>query len=101
MARLHAFALNAALLASAASLAGRPALAVPPGEVTGDRFSNATTLTWTATAGADDYNVYRGLLSSLKLGIPAQCHGDEITGTSFATPALPSRGDAYYYLVTA
>ncbi len=37
-----------------------PLLAAPPGEVTGDRMDQSSTLAWNAAAGADVYNVYRG-----------------------------------------
>jgi uncharacterized protein (DUF1800 family) len=75
--------------------------AAPPAEVAGPDIDQASNLTWSATAGADDYNVYRGLTSWLALGEGAQCHGDEIAGTAFASPAQPPSGQAYFYLVTA
>ena len=77
------------------------ARAAPPGEVAGLAIDQVSSLTWSATAGADDYNVYRGLTSWLIRGEGAQCHGDEITATAFASPASPPLGQAYYYLVTA
>ena len=77
------------------------ALAAPPGEVSGPDIDQASNLTWSATAGADDYNVYRGLTSWLAGDDGAQCHGDEIAGTAFASPAQPPLGQAYFYLVTA
>lgn len=86
-------------LALAVALGGA-ASAVPPGEVGGDRFSDQVTYTWNPAAGADDYNVYRGLLSALRGGVPGACHGDEIVGTSFPTPGVPPLGEVYFYLVT-
>ena len=73
----------AAMVAAAPVFSGDAALAAPPGEVTGDLMSAASVLSWSPVAGADDYNVYRGLISWLKPGAGAQCHGDEIAGTSF------------------
>ena len=73
----------------------------PPGEVTGLDFTGPATLVWSPVAGADDYNVYRGLTGWLVSGAGPQCHGDEIAGTSFSTPAAPPAGQAYYYLATA
>jgi len=73
----------------------------PPGEVANLDVTTASVLTWSAAAGADDYNVYRGLTGWLASGIGAQCHGDEITGLTFDSPAAPDRGEGYFYLVTA
>jgi len=89
-----------ALLLVLASGVG-PAVAAPPGEVTGDRIDQTSLLTWTAVAGADDYNVYRGEIAWLRTRTGAECHGDEIAGTSFATPLQPAAGHGYFYLVTA
>src|SRR5437867_11712991 len=89
------------IVASAVASAGGTALAAAPGEVTGDVMSAASVLSWSAVAGADDYNVYRGFISWLKPGSGAMCHGDEIAGTSFSTPANPPLGLGYFYLVTA
>ena len=73
----------------------------PPGEVGGLDLDQGSNLTWLPVAGADDYNLYRGRVSWLAVGDGAQCHGDEITGTTFKTPADPPVGDGYYYLATA
>jgi len=72
-----------------------------PGEVTGLDLTNPSTLTWDPTAGANDYNVYRGSLAWLASGAGAQCHADEVTATSFSTPAGPALDEGYFYLVTA
>ena len=76
------------------------ALAQAPGEVANLQVGTSSTLTWSATASATDYNVYRGLVSSIETTTP-RCHGNEIIGTSFGSPANPPAGDAYFYLVTA
>ncbi len=95
--RRLAEALGFAILALVPSV---PSLA-QPAEVTGVAMGDAATLEWNVVAGADDYNVYRGLLSWLASGDPARCHGDEVAGTSFPTPAAPPVGQGFYYLVTA
>jgi uncharacterized protein (DUF1800 family) len=77
------------------------AIAAPPGEVTGDRIDQASVLTWSPMAGADDYNVYRGDLDWLRSQTGAECHGDEIAETSFVTPLNPVTGRGFFYLVTA
>jgi uncharacterized protein (DUF1800 family) len=76
------------------------ALAAPPGEVTGVTIDGSSNIAWSSTAGADDYNVYRGQLSEIA-GRPPKCHGDEITATSFSSPADPAVGQGFFYLVTA
>jgi uncharacterized protein (DUF1800 family) len=64
-------------------------------------IDQASVLTWSTVAGADDYNVYRGLVSWLSGGLAAECHGDEIIGASFASSGDPPLGQGYFYLVTA
>ena len=83
-------------------LASTPLIAqTPPGEVTGLDIGSTSSLTWAPVGGADDYNVYRGMISWLAAGIGPQCHGNEIIGTTFLSPAAPSPGEGYFYLVTA
>ena len=83
-------------------LAFTPLIAqTPPGEVTGLDIGSGSSLTWSPVAGADDYNVYRGRISWLAAGIGPQCHANEIAGTTFPSPADPSPGEGYFYLVTA
>ena len=71
---------------------GRPIFAAPPGEVTGDRMDQASTLSWNATNGATAYNVYRGDLSWLRTQSGAVCHALQLATTSFATPVNPAKG---------
>src|SRR5262245_12297379 len=97
---------SAAVLFSATAIAGLlagggSASAAPPGEVTGVLISTASQITWSPTAGANDYNVYRGLVSWLRSGNGAECHGDEIAATSFTTASSPPLGQGFFYLVTA
>ncbi|OLD64104.1 MAG: hypothetical protein AUI47_07465 [Acidobacteria bacterium 13_1_40CM_2_68_5] len=83
------------------AMAAGPLLAAPPGEVTGDRMDQSSTLTWNATAGADAYNVYRGDLAWLRTHSGALCHGIQVAAASFASPAHPDAGKGFFYLVTA
>jgi uncharacterized protein (DUF1800 family) len=88
--------------ASTALLSGvGSAAAAPPGEVSGVVVSTTSTITWSPTAGANDYNVYRGLVSWLRSAAGAECHGDEIAATTFTSAGNPPTGEGYYYLVTA
>jgi uncharacterized protein (DUF1800 family) len=72
-----------------------------PGEVQDVQLVDPSTLSWSATAGADSYNVYRGALSDLFSGVPARCHGFEIAATNFTSATAPDPGTAFVYLVTA
>jgi hypothetical protein len=73
----------------------------PPGEVTGLRFADPTTLAWDAERSIGDYNLYRDLLSNLSgLGYGTclrQRIPDEATTDNDAVPL----GDGFFYLVTA
>lgn len=81
--------------------AARTAAAATPGEVSGVMVGASSQITWSPTPGADDYNVYRGLLSWLPSGIGAKCHGDEIAPTNFTSLGDPPVGQGYFYWVTA
>ena len=76
------------------------ALAQTPPEVQNVLLDTSSNITWSQAAGADDYNVYRGLLSWLAKGDTPKCHGDEIPGLTFASPANPAAGQGFFYLVT-
>jgi uncharacterized protein (DUF1800 family) len=69
--------------------------------VQGVRIDQRTNLTWSATSGAEFYNVYRGSLSGLALDQPGRCHGYGVPGTEFSSLTDPPAGDDYFYLVTA
>jgi hypothetical protein len=74
----------------------------PPVETSGLRFSaNKQTLTWSAVAGADDYNLYRGGLASLSALGYGSCFQQHISGSTTADAAVPSVGTGFFYLVTA
>ena len=76
------------------------ASAQAPGEVGGVGFDDTTTMAWGAVTGADEYHVYRGVVSEIAAGIPGKCHGYGIDGTSIVTPQPPAAGDGFFYLVT-
>lgn len=81
------------------AIAGFAVAQVPP-EVEALQFDDAEQMSWQAAANADDYNVYHGELSALTSGSGMKCHGDEIVGTSFQSPAVPTPGEGFAYLVT-
>ncbi len=77
-----------------------------PGEVQNVRFTSATDLAWDPYAGASDYNLYRGGLSSL-----FDTNGDGASetygtcldfgwpNTTFTDVSTPASGSGYFYLV--
>jgi uncharacterized protein (DUF1800 family) len=71
-----------------------------PGDVIHAGFLDHDTFRWGSTPNADSYNVYRGDPSLLAAGIPAKCHGFQIGGITFLTPAVPEPGNGFFYLVT-
>jgi len=71
-----------------------------PGEVQGVTFADSTTLTWDEEHSVGNYNLYRGLLSSISgLGY-GLCEQQEIVGNSTTDPSPPPSGDGYFFLVT-
>jgi uncharacterized protein (DUF1800 family) len=101
MQRLFAAARLASAAGAALLFGPVAASAAPPGEVTNVMFSSASQITWSSVAGSNDYNVYRGLLSWLGVGDGAECHGDEIAGTSFTSLPTPAVGEGFIYWITA
>jgi alpha-amylase len=79
--------------------AATPTPPQPPAQVFPQVVSStAMTVTWTASAGATTYTVYRSLTSAgTYAAIPA---GTNLTGTSFADSGL-SPGTTYFYKVSA
>jgi len=97
----HRAAARNMVAASVALLIGIGTVAAaPPGEVTGVLVGTTSQITWTPVAGANEYNVYRGMISWLARGDGAECHGDEIAGTTFTSAPNPPPGDGFFYLVT-
>ena len=76
------------------------AVLAQPAEVQNVTLDAGSNLNWSAVSGADDYNVYRGLINELAV-TPPQCFGDEITATSFSVGDTPPPGTGYAFLVTA
>ena len=68
----------------------------PPGEVTGLRFDDATTLGWDAEKSAGTYNLYRDAAA----GGYGTCEQSGIGGTSTTDPDAPATGETFFYLVT-
>ena len=95
-------AAGAAAATGAALLLGSgAALAAPPGEVTNVTFGPGSQISWTSVAGSNDYNIYRGVVSWLRTADGAECHGDEIAGTTFTSLPDPAVGEAFFFWVTA
>jgi hypothetical protein len=74
---------------------------LPPGEVLDLRFGDTQTLVWSPERAAEDYNLYRGLMSDLVgpgYGSCVQQHIPQPTTTD-GDPIAP--GDGFFYLATA
>ena len=72
----------------------------PPGEVTGDRFTSATTLQWNSEVAAGQYEAYRGTTTSLP-GTFGTCFASGLPTTTVADASNPQIGAAFFYLITA
>lgn len=72
----------------------------PPGETLNLTFTSKTTLAWSPEKSVGDYNVYRGLLSSLPGGYGA-CLASNVPGEAITDSATPPAGEGFFYLVTA
>ena len=70
----------------------------PPGEASGVRFTNPTTLQWDAEPSAQWYQVYSA--TSLP-GTFGACLAGGLTATSLVDASTPSVGSRLYYMVTA
>jgi len=73
----------------------------PPGEVTGELFSDKTTLTWTPEKSVGSYDVYRAALSTLSGLAFGTCLQSGLTAESATDAATPPAGQGYFYLVTS
>jgi hypothetical protein len=69
----------------------------PPGEVTGVRFTNPTTLQWNAEPSAEWYEVYQA--TSLP-GTFGTCYAGDLTTASLIDASTPPLGSRVYYMVT-
>lgn len=73
----------------------------PPGEVVGIRFTDQQTLGWDPERSTGDYNLYRGLFSSLDGVAYGSCQEQDIlVNTTTDSEPVPV-GDGYFYLITA
>jgi len=72
-----------------------------PTEVGGVGFEAPELLTWEPVPGADSYNVYRGTLGELTLGVAGRCHGFHIETSAFVTTDAPATGSGYFYVIAA
>jgi subtilase family serine protease len=70
---------------------------LPPSNLSATAGDGQDTLSWTASAGATSYNIYRSLT---KGGEGATPYKTGVTGTSFTDTGLTD-GTTYYYTVTA
>lgn len=73
-----------------------------PGEVSGVRWSNKTTVGWSPLAGAVEYHVYRSEtpLSYGNFGICADVLDPARTDLTLTEPGTPLGGTAWFYLIT-
>lgn len=71
----------------------------PPGEVQNQRFTSASTMTWDAEKSAGEYEVYRGLVSTLP-GTFGTCFQSALASPTASDSGTPSLGDAWVYFVT-
>jgi hypothetical protein len=88
--------LSSASFHADAGFAGRYA---PAGEVTGQRFVNATTMQWNAASAAARYEVYRGTISSLP-GTFGACFAPDLLASTVPDASTPSSGSGFFYFVT-
>jgi fibronectin type 3 domain-containing protein len=75
----------------------QPPPPAPPATVTPTAGNGQVLLTWSSSAGAASYNVYRGTSSGGELAAPM---ANGVTSTSFTDTGL-TNGTTYYYQVTA
>jgi fibronectin type 3 domain-containing protein len=84
-------------LSNEASATPEPAAPAAPTGLTATAGSASVSLTWTASAGATSYNVYRGATSG---GESATAIASGITTTAYTDSAV-TNGTKYYYKVAA
>ena len=77
-----------------------PAPCTSPGEAARDlRFSDKQTTTWTATADATGYDLYRGTIDGGAWNFDATCLQPGLAAPTATDAAIPAPGGGYYYLV--
>jgi hypothetical protein len=72
----------------------------PPGEVTGLRFGDPTTLLWSPERSAQRYEIYRGTLSTLP-GTFGTCFANDLSLVTATDASIPGSGQGFFYMVTA
>ncbi|HET8946970.1 MAG TPA: hypothetical protein VFQ07_08300 [Candidatus Polarisedimenticolia bacterium] len=72
----------------------------PPGEVTGLRFGDATTLLWSPERSAHRYEIYRGTISTLP-GTFGTCFANDLSLVTATDASIPGSGQGFFYLVTS
>ncbi|MDQ7008223.1 MAG: hypothetical protein Q9Q40_13440 [Acidobacteriota bacterium] len=73
----------------------------PPGEVSGLRFTDDTTLVWDPEKSVGVYDVYRDALAAVSGGGYGTCWQEDLAGTTTTDPDVPGPGSGFFYLVTA
>jgi hypothetical protein len=72
----------------------------PPGEVSNERWTSKTALSWDPEKSVGAYEVYRDLLSALP-GSFGTCFQSALSSEAATDAANPAVGTAWFYLVTA
>lgn len=73
----------------------------PPAEPSSLNLNSATALSWSTSANALAYNLYRGDVSSLSGGSYGDCQDGNVESTATADAEKPIPGQAYFYVVSA
>ena len=71
-----------------------------PGEVQGLLFLGQDALSWSAEPAAGVYQLYRGRISDVDSGAPADCTQQELTGLGTTDADPVPADDGFLYLVT-
>jgi hypothetical protein len=71
----------------------------PAGEVTGVRFTNATTFQWNGDPSIGAYEIYRG--TTPFPGTYGTCFASNLTAQTDNDASSPSPGSTFFYIITA
>jgi fibronectin type 3 domain-containing protein len=91
----YAFSQIFSQFAAGGQVNGNNAAPSTPTQVTATASGQTIQVNWSAVAGADSYNVYRGTVSGQEQLLV------NVATASFSDPNLPADGTTYYYTVTA
>jgi hypothetical protein len=73
----------------------------PPGEVATDlKFGDSQAMSWTASAGAVTYNLYRGTMDGGSWSFDHVCRAPGLFTPGASDSELPPLGTGFYYLVS-